>query len=476
MAGNTHEAALNLLMDDAPMTRRHWWVWFLSAMGIFLDGFDLFIIGVALPLIKHDPTWNVTPAYEGILGVAALVGAVVGASVTGYLTDRYGRKRFYIADLGFVIIAAVLCGLAWDMFSLVGFRFLLGIAIGADYPISASYISEFVPARIRGRMLIAGFMFQAFGMIMAALSGLAILLLFEDDVNAAWRFMLVFSAIPAAIVLIMRLWVPESIRWLLAHGKTHKAAKTVHKFVPTRTKEIEAVLETEIESLTKGKEPDIGWIGLFKAGYLRRTVLVSVPWFLMDIATYGIGIFTPVILARIVVEEHRHTFFGAELKAVKGAAFVDLFLVAGFVLNMFLVEKLGRMKLQLGGFLGMAAGLSLLGYTCYLPGGASQHLPLVFAGFILFNLTMNMGPNATTYMLPVELYPTRLRASAHGFAAAAAKTGATVGVLLLPILDAGPPGIPGVMFLVAGAALLGFFVTLIFRFEPMGKTLDEIEI
>ena len=148
----------------------------------------------------------------------------------------------------------------------------------------------------------------------------------------------------------------------------------------------------------------------------------------------------------------------------------------GFDLFMFLVEKLGRIKLQLGGFLGMAAGLGLLGYTCYLPGGPSAHLPLVFLGFIIFNLTMNAGPNATTYMLPVELFPTRLRASAHGFSAAAAKTGATVGVLLLPILKDGPLGISGVMFLVAGAAGLGFLVTLAFRVEPMGKTLDEIEV
>ncbi|MEW5733904.1 MAG: MFS transporter [Thermodesulfobacteriota bacterium] len=475
MAANTHEQALNKVLDDSRMTRAHWRVWLLSAMGVFLDGFDLFIIGVAMPVIRQDPGFRVTPAMEGALSVAALLGAVAGAAVMGYLTDRFGRKRFYIADLGFAIAVAMLCGLAWNGESLLFFRFLLGVAVGADYPISASYISEYVPARIRGRMMIAGFSFQALGMIAAAMSGLIILDLFRNDIALAWRFMLMLVAAPTAVVLFFRLSVPESTRWLLAHGRTREAADIIKRFVPERTDHVEEVVASEMRQIENAREKELGWGSLFTPEYLRRTVLVAGPWFFMDIATYGIGIFTPVILTQIAGPGASRSFFGEEWKAVEGAAFVDLFLVLGFFLNLYLVEKWGRIRLQLMGFLGMTLGLCLLAATSFLPGGAIAHMPLVFTGFIVFNLLMNMGPNSTTYILPVELFPTKVRASAHGLAAACAKVGAASGALLLPILAAWPGlGIPGVLFLVAGAAMAGFLLTALFRVETMGRSLDDL--
>ncbi len=103
-------------------------------------------------------------------------------------------------------------------------------------------------------------------------------------------------------------------------------------------------------------------------------------------------------------------------------------------MNFYLIEKLGRIKLQTTGFLGMTVGLFLLGLADLLSGGAGAHLVLVFSGFIVFNILMNAGPNSTTFMLPVELYPTKIRATGHGFAAATGKLGAVVGVFFLPIV------------------------------------------
>ena len=153
--------ALHQALDEAPLSRLHWKIWFLSAMGIFLDGFDLFIIGVALPLISAS--MDADPWTVGLIGAAAPLGAMVGAFTLGPLTDRFGRKSMYLVDLFIFLVFTALSALAWGPLSLMTFRFLLGVGIGADYPISSSYIVEFMPARLRGKMLIGGFSFQAAG-------------------------------------------------------------------------------------------------------------------------------------------------------------------------------------------------------------------------------------------------------------------------------------------------------------------------
>lgn len=132
---STTADALQAALDNTPLERIHWQVWFLSAMGVFLDGFDLFIISVALPLIARQ--FNTDPWTLGLIGAAAPLGAMLGAMTLGPFTDRWGRKAMYIIDLLFFILFAGLSMLAWDATSLIVFRLLLGVGIGADYPISA---------------------------------------------------------------------------------------------------------------------------------------------------------------------------------------------------------------------------------------------------------------------------------------------------------------------------------------------------
>ena len=467
----THEIEMNKLLDNSEMTGPRWRTWSLAALGLYIDGFDLFIIGVAMPLLTKQ--WGLSPIMEGTLGVAALVGAVFGAVFSGYLSDRIGRKLFFTVDLLVLMGAAILCSLSWNVYSLIAFRFILGLGIGAEYPVSAAFISEAVPMRIRGRMLIAGFSFQSLGMLSAGLAGLLVLKVLPGHLWD-WRIMLVCDLIPATIALILRSRMSPSIRWLLSKGRSEEAAVVMLKYLPNHSEEIDAVLARPNEELREEMQEKLGVGALFQKKYLRRTILSSVPWFLMDVATYGIGLFTPVILAQMAFHSGDHSVFGTELQAVEGTAFVDIFLVLGFVMNFFLVEKLGRIKLQNAGFLGMTAGLAVLGVAALLPGGPSNHLALVLIGFVVFNVLMNMGPNATTYILPVELYPTKVRATGHGFAAAAGKFGAVLGVFFLPVIQE-KWGISAVMFSVAGVTFLGFLVTVIFKVETMGKSLDQIQ-
>jgi MFS family permease len=413
-------------------------VWLLSAMGIFLDGFDLFIIAIALPLIAVQMRANSWA--QGIIGAAAVIGAIAGALTLGRLADRFGRRLLFIVDLAVFAIASMLSALAWSIPSLIAFRFLVGIGVGADYPIAAAYLAEFMPARARGRMLVAAFSFQAFGMLAGAATGIAILLL--DPSSGAWRWMLAAGLVPTLVLVAARSGVPESEHWR-RHSETRAA-----------------------------QGPAASYWSLFSDRLLARTVLATVPWSLMDVTLYGVGMFTPTILAALSLIG-RGTFVSTDIASSEGTAALDVFLLVGFALNIWLVERWGRIRLQTLGFLGMAIGLALLSLSALQP-AEPRRVALVLAGFAIFNLMVNAGPNATTYLLPAELFPTELRASGHGLAAAAGKLGAAVGIFFLPVLKA-RVGIATTVAIAAAVSLMGLTVTWLLGVETAGKSLEEVQ-
>ena len=192
-------------------------------------------------------------------------------------------------------------------------------------------------------------------------------------------------------------------------------------------------------------------------------MLVAVPWFLMDIATYGVGLFTPIILGAIDVAGETNGIISSDLASARGSAAIDLFLFFGFLLGIWVVPRFGRIRMQAIGFAGMACGMIVLTIAGDLS-NSSLHIPLVFTGFILFNLLMNAGPNSTTFTLAPILFPTQLRATASGFAAGVAKIGATFGVFVLPILKS-TFGVPAVLGMMAAVSVLGLVVTLAFGRE-----------
>lgn len=461
--------SLNSALEETKLRGLHWRVFFLSAMGVFLDGFDLFIIGIALPLIIRE--FAPGPFEIGFIGAAAVLGSVFGGFLGGKFIDHFGRKSLYIIDMVFFVLFGLMSAFSWDIWSLIGFRFLLGMGVGVDYPICASYISEFMPTRIRGRMLISAFSFQALGMLSAALVGLIILNFYRED--EAWRYMLAAGAIPALIVMFLRIYVPESPRWLIDKGKYQQAAEIIGSIVPEVKDKINEIVANTIKHAEKVQKKKLQYSDLFKKKYLRRTVLAVVPWFCMDMATYGVGLFTPTILA-IIAYSNETNYILRDIASTEGAAYLDIFLVVGFALNIWLVEKWGRIKLQIIGFAGMFIGLILLALAGLSSGGVqTASLYLIIPGFVLFNLLMNMGPNATTFILPAELFPTKLRASAHGLATSSAKFGATLGIFILPILK-DSIGLSAALITLAVFVLIGLLITAIFRVQTMGKSLEEI--
>jgi len=179
----------------------------------------------------------------------------------------------------------------------------------------------------------------------------------------------------------------------------------------------------------------------------------------MDIATYGIGLFTPAILGAIEIFGRTRGIAAHDFALAEGSAIIDLFLLVGFLLGVWMVPRFGRIRMQAVGFAGMAVGMFMLLAAVGLT-NSTLHIPLVFAGFILFNLLMNAGPNSTTFTLAPILFPTQLRGTAGGFAAGVAKLGATLGVFLLPIVKE-KFGVPSVLGIISAVSLLGLVVTLI---------------
>ena len=238
--------------------------------------------------------------------------------------------------------------------------------------------------------------------------------------------MLAFGVLPAVVVVLMREGLPESVRWHLARGNYEKASHAAS-----------ALLESPITLNAQNSPPverKLSFGSLFKKRYIRRTIFASVPWFLQDISTYGIGIFTPTIMAAMALGGGA-SFIAKDMGATEGAAAVDLLLVVGFMLAIVLVRYVSRVTLQIVGFLGMALGLLMVAASSLYASGSAGQMGMIFGGFMVFNCLMNMGPNATTYLLSGETFPTSIRATGAGFAASMAKLGAVLGTFFFPGLE-----------------------------------------
>ena len=434
----------------------------LSTGGTLLDGFVIFVLGVAMPLITVE--FHLTPELVGLIGASLVFGAVFGAGLGGPMADHLGRKKLMLADMIIIAVGAATSALANGFPMLFVGQLLVGVGVGIDFPTSSSYVSEVLPKRSRARMMVATIACQSVGMLLAAIITLA--LLKNAQSGQIWRLFLTMEGVIALVFFSLRLSEPDSPHWLIVRGRFAEAAEAFIRIMPEQR---EAVLQIAANAGNPGvansvappKAPGIAI--LFSGRYRARTALVAVPWFLMDIATYGVGLFTPIILGAIDISGKRVGVIAHDFADARGSAAIDLFLLFGFLLGIWAVPRFGRIRMQAIGFASMAFGMLLLTIAVRLS-NSSLHIPLVFAGFILFNLLMNAGPNSTTFTLAPILFPTQLRATASGFAAGVAKIGATFGVFVLPILK-GKFGVPAVLGMMATVSVLGLVVTLLFGHE-----------
>jgi MFS transporter, putative metabolite transport protein len=453
-----------------PMTGMQWLIWSLAASGKFFTGFVLFMTGVALPLFSSE--FEVGPAAHGVISAATLFGILVGAVSLGGLSDRLGRKPMFIAEMLIFVAFLAALTLCNSFRMVVVCLFGLGISLGSAYPTASMIIAENIPTASRGRLVLGAFAFQAIG----ALAGTAVGYLVLSAVPAidAWRWMYAVVIIPALLATVGRLYIVESANWLSARGDIDKAEKAAKRLL-VRTPQYPSEIRLAVHEYAPTSKHT--YAALFDRTNRRATILTSVPWFLQDLATYGIGIFTPTILAAVAGANSDHARSTADLilndiTAAKGTALIDTLLIVGVIIAVLLSDRIGRIALQILGFVGCAAGLTLASVS--LNYGGKMEIVLLFCGFMLFNFMNSVGPSSQTYLLAGEVFPTAMRGKGAGFAAAVGKVGAVATAFLFPILIEAI-GMRAVLYCLVVSSILGAAVTWLFRIETAGVSLDKLD-
>jgi putative MFS transporter len=427
--------------------------------------------GVTVPLIARE--FHLAEAEVGFVTSASLAGILFGTVLLGGLSDYFGRKRMFIAEMIIFCMFLTLLILVGNFISLVICLFGLGLALGCDYPTAHMIISESIPSGSRGKLVLGAFAFQAVGAMCGILIG-AVVLILDPDLDA-WRWMYATALIPAVIITIARFFITESANWLIVRGAHDRAEEAVTRLLyrkPVYPRSV-ALIRHVVDEESASKQ---SFMALFKGHNLRATLFSSAPWFLQDLGTYGIGVFTPTMIAAALGSGPDKIRSPADLIAsgihsAQAAALTTSLLIVGIIFAIGLSDSLGRVRLQVFGFLGCAVGLVIATLSIDVSGPAK--LELIMGGVMLFNFMTNMGPNAQTYLLAGEVFPTEVRGMGAGFAAMIGKIGAVATTFGFPILLASI-GTRTLLYILAVSAVLGAVVTWIFRIETTGVNLDEI--
>ncbi|MEW1718881.1 MFS transporter [Streptomyces sp. NPDC093109] len=425
-------------IDDAPLTRFHKKLTAYSSGGPFIDGYAIAIIGVAFTTLT--PALDMTTGDKGLVAAASLIGIFFGGAIFGYVTDKIGRHVMYIADLAALALFSVLSAFVSEVWQLVLLRFLLGAAIGADYPIATSLLAEYLPRRFRGRMLGATFVVWAVGAAAAYIVGVGL----EGLGVNAWRFMLASPALFAVVTLLLRLGTPESPRWLLSKGRVEEADRS-----------IKIAFGPQYGVADLPAEPPVtktGYSTVFRAPYLKRTLFVGIFWTAQVIPLFALYSFAPDLLA------------GMGIGGNSAEIFLALLFVVGGIPGLWLVERIGRRALLLWSFGIITVALGIPGLLPGLPAWA------FFVAVCVFALTSG-GSSFLEVVYPNELFPTEVRATAVGVGTAFSRVGATVGTYLMPFALDRSQSLP--LLVGAVVSVAGLLTTLAWGIETRGRDLND---
>ncbi|EAS63612.1 MFS transporter [Photobacterium angustum] len=455
------------------MTKVQWRIWLLATFGKFFEGMIVFMMGLTLPLITLQ--FHLTEFQKGTLSSSILFGILIGASALGGLSDLYGRKKMFIIEMALLSVCLVGMACSQSYLTILLFNFGIGLALGCDYPTAHLMISESIPTKNRGKLVLGAFAFQSVGVLLGILTGI-IVLTYADDINA-WRLMYILALVPSLAITVARFFIPESAHWLMSKKREKEAEKSLKRLL---NRDPQSDMTLTVVPCPEGEE-NHSWLGgykkLFKQKYRAKTILASAPWFIQDLGTYGIGIFTPVILASVldphvvVAGDALHSTIASIVYSAKGTALIDSLLIIGVICAIIYSESIGRMKLQIYGFIGCAVGLALAALSIKL--NNDYQIYLLFLGFMLFNFMNNLGPNAQTYLISGEVFPVKIRAKGAGFAASIAKLGAILTAFLFPILMH-EIGVFNLLLCLVATSLFGAWVTYKYRFETSGKNIENI--
>jgi PHS family inorganic phosphate transporter-like MFS transporter len=426
-------------IDDDRVSKAQWGIVLIAGMGFFTDAYDLFIIGVVLKLLQSE--WHIGPLEIAIAGATALISAAIGSAVFGRIADVFGRKYIYGFEVLVLGAGAVASAFAPNIWWLVAFRFVLGLGIGGDYPVSATIASEFAGKKTRGLMISSVFAMQGIGLIVGPLLAIALLTAHVPQ-SLVWRILLAAGAIPPLAVFWARRHLRETPRFAqMVEGKSDEMAREVKR-------------KGFVAALKEAFGED---------NHLRKWLIgTSLAWFFLDLAYYGNTISNQAFVSAVSPRGTQiHNLF-LSLLVFTFAAF------PGYLLSIYGMDRWGRKPIQLLGFGMMAA--SFIGIA--LLGDAKAIIVPFVALYCLNYFFTEFGPNTTTFVLPAEIFPLSVRTTSHGISATVGKLGAAVGTFSFPLLQSSF-GLPGPMWVAATSCVAGLALTWALLPEPNGLDLEE---
>ncbi|KAM1795662.1 hypothetical protein ACFX11_035985 [Malus domestica] len=508
---NEQLQVLNAL-DVAKTQWYHFTAIIIAGMGFFTDAYDLFCISMVTKLLGRiyyhvegaEKPGTLPPNVSAAVNGVALCGTLAGQRFFGWLGDKMGRKRVYGMTLMLMVICSIASGLSYGhnpktvMSTLCFFRFWLGFGIGGDYPLSATIMSEYANKKTRGAFIAAVFAMQGFGILAGGIFAIICSAAFNANFDAPtykvnalastvpqadylWRIIVMVGAIPAAMTYYWRMKMPETARYTALVAKNARQAAS----------DMSKVLQVEIEAEPQRAEPTANAFAMFSKEFMHRHGLhllgTTSTWFLLDIAFYSQNLFQKDIFSAIGWIPPAETMNAIEevYRIARAQTLIALCsTVPGYWFTVAFIDRIGRFAIQLMGFFFMTVFM----FALAIPYDHWTHKDNRIGFVVIYALTFffaNFGPNATTFVVPAEIFPARFRSTCHGISAASGKLGAIVGAFGFLYLaqnkdknktDAGyPPGI-GVKNSLLALGVVNF-LGILFTFlvpESNGRSLEEM--
>jgi MFS transporter, putative metabolite:H+ symporter len=405
--GVTESAAASSVLERLPVSRWHWRLVVLVGLGTFFDLYEVFLGGVLAPVLAKE--FGLGSTGKAMVIAAGFAGMFVGANVLSIAADRLGRRRVFILNLLLYSLFSLAAAFSPNVETFLVLRFLAGMGLGAELVLVDTYLAEFMPGRVRGRMTAWAYTIGFLGVPLAALLGGRLVARQELLGIEGWRWLLVFGALGAVLVLVLRTQLPESPRWLESRGRDAEARAVVNSIVS----KVAPGTELPREAIQTGESGDdarsVGQVlRIAFRDYRSRSVMLVIFQILQTVAYYGFATLAPLVLVS-------KGFTVTESLGYAALTFAGYPL--GSLLSVPLVERFERKYL----IIASALGIAVFGI---LFAAAEQVAVIVAAGFLLTAVS-NVFSNAF-HIYQAEIFPTAIRSTAGGIAYSLSRATSTV--------------------------------------------------
>ena len=430
----------------------------IAAIGGLLFGYDTGVISGALLYIKGD--LNADKFEQEAIVSALLLGAMLGALLSGYLADAISRKWTKVLSGSIYVIGALGCALSVTAWMLIGFRFLLGISVGTASFVAPLYISEVSPPKVRGGLVSFNQLAVTTGILVAYI--VDFLLKGLDD---NWRWMLGLAAIPGAALAVGMLTVPQTPRWLVEHGHEDRAHGVLDRL---RSDDPDADVDDELDDIRKASEEERGTrVADLLKPRIRPLLIIGIG---LAIFQQFVGINTVIYYAPTILSDTGLS----KSSSITQTVFVGITNVVFTVVAVLLLDRLGRRKLLLIGTVGLILSLALLG-VYFMSGTLQQQAGYVaLVALLVYIASFAIGLGPVFWLMISEIYPTGIKSKAMSVSTIA-NWGANFLVAATFLSLATAITRQGTFFLYTGIAILAFIFFAARVPETKDRTLEDIQ-